>query len=188
MKVFAITLLSLFAIIQTAEAAPTYQSARKEAKSIIAAEKKFEKLVAKLSAADREKLKAALAKIDDDSDGDGSSDLFERARGSSRCDADSDDDGVDDGDDQHEDSRDGDGDGHDDANEVKAKGRIVSFQDPALVVQGKTFTITPKTQFRGRNFSKHNLVAGTCVEVEGHLIAGGENIADKVQLEDDCRN
>lgn len=188
MKAFAITLLSLLAVIQTAEAAPTYQSARKEAKSIIAAEKKFEKLVAKLSAADRERLKAALAKIDDDSDGDGSSDLFERARGSSRCDADSDDDGVDDGDDQHEDSRDGDGDGHDDANEVKAKGRIVSFQDPALVVEGKTFTITPQTQFRGRNFSKANLVAGTCVEVEGHLIADGENIADKVQLEDDCRN
>jgi hypothetical protein len=187
MKHIPLTLLALIACISTAEAAPSYQSARKEARSIIAAEKKFEKLVAKLSAADREKLKAALAKIDDDSDGDGSSDLYEFARGSSRCDADSDDDGIDDGEDQYEDSRDGDGDGHDDTNEVKAKGRIVSFADPTLVVADKTFNVTPQTTFRGRNFSKASLVAGTCVEAEGHL-EGGIAVADKIELEDSCRN
>lgn len=179
--------VTLFALSDSALAADKkYAAARAQARNIIRQEKSLKKLVSKLSVADRDRLKAALAAIDSDSDGDGSSDLIEGARGSSLCDADSDDDGIDDGDDDYEGSRDGDGDGHDDSSEVSGKGKITSFVDPTLEVAGKTFTVTEATTFKGRNFTKASLTAGTCVEVEGH-IDNGANIADKIQKEDSCR-
>lgn len=185
MKPIAFVLFALFAFCSPAHAAPSYKTARSEAKALAKAEAKFAKLVAKLSAADRVKLKAALERSGTDSDSDGASDLFERARGSDLCSADSDGDGINDGDDQYEENPDGDGDGHPDGAEVGAKGKITSFIDPTLVVGGKTFTITPQTTFRGRNFTKESLVTGECIEVEGHGL-NGVNIADKIKRDDDC--
>jgi hypothetical protein len=179
-----VTLFALSADVFAADKNLT--SARSQARNIIRQEKSFKKLVSKLSVADRERLKAALAAIDSDSDGDGASDLIEGARGSLLCDADSDDDGIDDGNDDYENSRDGDGDGHDDSSEVSGKGKITSFVDPTLEVAGKTFTVTDATSFKGRNFTKASLTAGTCVEVEGHT-DNGANIADKIKKEDSCR-
>jgi hypothetical protein len=185
MKRIAFILLAISAFCSSAQAAPNYKTARAEAKTLARAETKFAKLVAKLSAADREKLKVALEKSGTDSDSDGVSDLYERARGSDLCSIDSDGDGVDDGEDQYEDSPDGDGDGNPDGAEVGAKGTITSFVDPTLIVGGKTFTVTPQTVFRGRNFTKESLVAGQCIEVEGHGL-NGANTADKIKKDDDC--
>ena len=185
MKRIAFILLAVAAFCSSAQAAPNYKTARTEAKTLARAETKFAKLVAKLSAADRETLKAVLEKSGTDSERDGARDLYERARGSDLCSIDSDGDGVNDGDDQYEENPDGDGDGNPDGAEVETKGTITSFVDPTLVVGGKTFTVTAQTTFRGRNFTKDSLVAGECIEVEGHSLDGA-NTADKIKKDNDC--
>lgn len=178
--------VTLFALSDSAFAADKkYAAARAQARNIVRQQKSFKKLVGKLSVADRESLKTAVAAIDSDSDGDGSSDLMEGARASKLCAIDSDGDGVIDGHDDYENNPDGDGDGHPDGTEAKGKGAITSFVDPTLEVGGKTFTVVDATIFKGRNFTKASLAAGVCVEVEGHIDTG-VNIADKIQKEDSC--
>ena len=185
MKYIFLIIMIVFSMTASAFAAPSYTSARSEARSLSRAENRFARTVARLSPADRERLKAALSAYTD-SDKDGSSDIFEAARGSSLCDNDSDSDGVEDGDDRYEDSRDGDRDGHEDGYEVEAKGRVISFEGRVLIVGSKTFIVTDTTRFRGVNLSEATLTAGTCVEVEGHL-SGADTIADKIESERSCR-
>lgn len=174
--------LTLFAVVfysVTAHAAPSVNAARSEARNLARSQAKFARTLARLNAAQRKQLKALTAKTGIDSDGDGVSDIFEAGRGSDLCDSDSDDDGVDDGDDNYED----DGDKTEDA---QANGEITSFADPALTVNGKTFTITDQTSFRAPLSSKDDLVAGLCVEVEGYKNSSDALIAKKVKKSNDC--
>ena len=168
----AICALILFAL--PAEAAPSYKSTVASAKSLRKSEIKLAKAIAKLSTTERERLKQALASLGLDSDKDGVSDIFERARGSGVCDADSDDDGIDDDDDGYE---------NDDGKlgEVEAKGAITSFTDPTLVVAGKTFTVTDTTVFRRGVTSKADLVTGACIKVEGYTNVSNVTVATKVE-------
>jgi hypothetical protein len=162
-----------------AHAAPSYKSTLSSAKNLRKSEVKLAKSIASLSATDREKLKAALASLGVDTDKDGVSDIFEKARGSNICDTDSDDDGVDDRDDGYEDN-----DGR--LGEVESKGSVTSFTDPTLVVGGKTFTVTATTAFRRGVSSKADLVTGACIKVEGYTDASNINIATKVEKYDRC--
>ncbi|MFO0416298.1 MAG: DUF5666 domain-containing protein [Pseudomonadota bacterium] len=155
--------------------------ARRTLTSIAKAEKDLIRTAKKLTPAERAKLKASRGK---DSDGDTVNDVVEGAIGSNRCDADSDDDGLDDSDDSDEDSSDSDGDGYGDALEVEAKGKVTSFNDPVLVVAGKTFQVTSSTIFFRGLTSKADLTAGTCIEVEGHKVGAGV-VADKIKREND---
>ena len=88
--------LVLILPICNSEAAPEnkYKSALTSARSLNRAETGFKKKIAALTTADREKLKKATAKLGEDSDQDGVSDLFEGARGSNVCNSDSDNDGI----------------------------------------------------------------------------------------------
>lgn len=164
--------LAFFAL--PAEAAPSYKSALSSAKNLRKSELKLAKTIASLSTSDREKLKLALASLGLDSDKDGVSDIFEKARGSGICDADTDDDGVDDSQDGYEkdDNKMG---------EVEARGAIVSFADPTLVVGTKTFTLTAKTIFRRGVSTKADLVTGACIKVEGYTDASNVSIATKIE-------
>lgn len=178
------SLLALLAISATPVlAAPRYTSAKQAADKVSKDEKDLARKISRLSATERAKLKAAIKGLD--SDGDGVSDIVERGLGSSRCDADTDDDGLPDGEDSNEENPDSDGDGHNDGSEVGAKGNVTSFADPTLVVDGKTFTVTDSTTFRGSGFDKSDLTAGLCIEVEGH-VEGAGNIADKIKRDDGC--
>jgi len=178
------TLLALFLLAASpVYATPRYTAAKQSAEKIKKEERQLARLMLRLSAKDKATLKKSFRGLD--SDGDGLADILEAAVKASRCDADSDDDGLDDDEDSDEDNADSDGDGHGDANEVEAKGKITSFTDPTLVVGGKTFTVTDSTTFRGTGFDKSDLVAGLCIEVEGH-IDGANNIADKIKRDDDC--
>ena len=175
------TLIALLAILMctaSAEAAPSYKSTVASAKNLRKSEVKLAKAIAGLSVADREKLKTALASLGVDSDADGVSDIFERARGSNICDNDSDDDGV----------RDDDGYEHDDnkRGEVEVRGAVTSFEDPSLVVGGKTFTVTATTLFRRGVLSKADLVEGACIKVEGFIDASNLNIARKIEASTRC--
>lgn len=163
----------------SAHAAPSYKSTLSAAKNLRKSEVKLAKSIASLSATDREKLKAALASLGVDTDKDGVSDIFEKARGSNICDTDSDDDGVDDRDDGYEDN-----DGR--LGEVESKGSVTSFTDPTLVVGGKTFTVTATTAFRRGVSSKADLVTGACIKVEGYTDASNINIATKIEKYDRC--
>jgi hypothetical protein len=183
MKLLTALLALIVISVSPAYASPRYTAAKQSAERVKKDERELAKRIARLSATERAKLKRAFKALD--SDGDGVSDILEGAIKSSRCDADSDDDGVDDGDDSDEDNADSDGDGHNDGNEIGAKGNITSFTDPTLVVGGKTFTLTATTTFRGTGFDKSDLVAGICIEVEGH-VEGATNIADKIKRDDDC--
>lgn len=163
----------------SAYAAPSYKSTLSAARNLRKSEIRLAKSVASLSAADRQKLKTALASLGVDTDKDGVSDIFEKARGSNLCDTDSDDDGLNDKDDGYEDN-------DDRLGEVEAKGTVTSFTDPTLVVGGKTFTVTATTAFRKGVSSKANLVAGACVKVEGYTDSSNINIATKVEKYDRC--
>jgi hypothetical protein len=173
----ALLVTSFFAM--SAEATPSYRSTLSSAKNLRKSELKLAKAISSLSAADREKLKTALASLGIDSDADGVSDLFERVRGSNVCDADSDDDGIDDRNDGYE--KDGDKQG-----EVEIRGSVTSFDDPSLVVGGKTFVVTNSTFFRRGISSKAGLVAGACVKVEAYVDASNVNIAKKIEASDRC--
>ncbi|MEY4667955.1 MAG: hypothetical protein RL518_654 [Pseudomonadota bacterium] len=174
-----VALLAVIFFAVNADAAPNYRSTLSSARNLRRSEVRLAKAIAKLSATDREKLKTAAASLGLDSDSDGVSDLFEKARGSGICDADSDDDGVSDGDDDYENDDDKQG-------EVEAKGSITSFTDPSLVVAGKTFTVTSTTQFRRGVSSKADLVSGKCVKVEGYVDASNVNFATKIEGERGC--
>ena len=173
----ALCALVFFAL--PAQAAPSYKGALSSARGVHKSEVKLRKTIASLSAADREKLKKALASVGSDSDSDGVSDLFEQVRGSNLCSADSDSDGVDDSQDGYEndDNRTG---------FTETRGTVTSFADPTLVVNGKSFTITDSTRFRKGLSSKSDLTVGTCVKVEGYVDASSLNIATKVEKEKDC--
>lgn len=173
----AVCLCLLFSA--SASAAPSYKSTVSAAKTLRRSEVRLAKSIASLSTADREKLKIALASLGLDTDKDGVSDLFEKARGSNICDSDSDDDGVDDKDDGYEDD-------NNRLGEVEAKGTVTSFNDPALVVGGKTFTVTATTSFRRGVSSKADLVTGACIKVEGYSDTSNINIATKVEKYDRC--
>jgi hypothetical protein len=179
MKHLLTSLVALVFFAVNAEAAPSYRSTLSSAKNLRKSELKLAKAVGSLSAADREKLKRALASLGVDSDADGVSDLFERTRGSNVCDADSDDDGIDDREDGYE--RDDDRQG-----EVEVRGSVTSFEDPSLVVGGKTFTVTDATRFRRGVSAKADLVAGKCIKVEGYVDPSNANIATKIEGSTRC--
>ena len=187
MKHMYTTLCALLLFALPAQAAPSYKAALSSAKNLRKSEVKLAKTIARLSTADREKLKQALASLGLDSDKDGVSDIFEKARGSVICDADTDDDGVDDSQDGYE---------QDDnkMGEVEARGAIVSFTDPTLVVGTKTFTVAATTIFRRGVSSKADLVTGACIKVEGYTDASNVSIATKIEKslrcsgDDDDRN
>jgi hypothetical protein len=174
MKRIGIILMALFLFTLPAEAAPSYKSTLSSAKSLRKSELKLAKAISSLSTADREKLKKALAAVGLDSDKDGVSDIFERARGSGVCDADSDDDGI-------EDHKDGYENDDNKMGEVEAKGPVVSFTDPTLVVGTKTFTVTGTTTFRRGVSSKADLAVGACIKVEGYTNASNVTIATKIE-------
>jgi hypothetical protein len=186
---YSLSILSaLFLFAVTADAAPKYRDALSSARTIRKSEIKLAKTIAKLSSADREKLKKALGSLGLDSDKDGVSDIFERGRGSEVCDADSDDDGVDDREDgfENDDNR---------LAEVEARGRITSFNESILVVGSKSFTVTATTAFRKGVSSQADLVAGACIKVEGYTTTSNVTIAKKIEedfrcpaLDDDSRN
>jgi cytochrome c556 len=163
----------------SAQAAPSYQSTVSAAKNLRKSELKLAKSIASLSPADREKLKAALATLGVDTDKDGVSDIFEKARGSNICDSDSDDDGINDKEDGYEDD-------NNKLSEVEVRGAITSFSDPTLVVGDKSFTITPTTTFRKGISSKGDLVAGACVKVEGFTNSSNITVALKVEKSVRC--
>ena len=181
MKRFILASLFLILPICNSEAAPEnkYKAALTSAKSLNRSEAGFKKKIAALNTADRDKLKKATAKLGEDSDQDGVSDIFESARGSNKCDSDSDDDGVSDDEDKYEDDEDR-------VTEVKAKGRVVSFNDPNLVVGAKTFAVTDSTAFRKGLSSKADLEQDVCIEVEGYSDASNSNVASKIQGSRDC--
>lgn len=174
---FAILTVTCFSV--NADASPSYRSTLSSAKNIRKSEAKLAKAIAKLSPADREKLKTALSSLGVDSDADGVSDLFERVRGSNVCDGDSDDDGIKDDDDSYE---------NDDnkLGEVEAKGAVTSFNDPSLIVGAKTFIVTNATVFRRGVSSKASLVIGACVKVEGYTDVSNVTIATKIEASSRC--
>lgn len=172
---FALCLL----ISTTANAAPSYKSTLSAARNLHKSETRLAKSIASLSTADREKLKAALASLGVDTDKDGVSDLFEKARGSDICDSDSDDDGIDDRNDGYEDDQ-------NKLGEVEAKGSVTSFVDPTLIVGGKTFLVTATTSFRKGVSSKADLSTGACIKVEGYTDTSNINVATKVEKYDRC--
>ena len=165
-----LSLVIAFLYIAPAHAGPTLASARSEARNLAAKEKNFARTLSRLSAANRVKLKSLLGKTGGDSDNDGVSDIFEKARGSNLCNSDSDGDGINDDKDNNEDSQ-----------EIETKGEVVSFDGSALVVGTTTFTVNDSTTLRPSNLE---ITAGICVEVKGHK-EGDSNIADRVK-EEDC--
>ncbi len=178
------TLSALVLIVASpAYASPQYTSAKQAAERVKKDEKDLARKAARLSAADKSKLKTAFKGTD--SDNDKLPDILERAFKSDSCGKDSDGDGLTDYEDPNENNPDSDGDGHSDGTEVSAKGTVTSFTDPTLVVGGKTFTVTASTTFKGTGFDKSALVAGLCIDVEGH-VDGADNIADKIKRDNDC--
>jgi hypothetical protein len=189
MKLIALAIGFMLAVISPAYAGPGFAPARREAQKIKQAERKLAKRIAKLSESDRKRLKSEFSSTD--SDGDGVSDIIEGAIGSNRCDADSDDDGFDDSNDYDEDTPGADddepGSGDDDSGRVEfeAKGEIVSFDDPSLVIGNRTYTLTQATQFIGTGFTKEDLQAGLCVEVKG-LRDDSQREVTRIKRDDDC--
>lgn len=179
MKRLLPTLFALVFFAVSAEAAPSYRATSSMAKNLRKSELRLAKAIATLSPADREKLKTALSSLGLDSDADGVSDIFERARGSNVCDTDSDDDGVDDRDDGYEEDE-------DKQDEVEAKGMIASFEDPILVIGEKGFTVTDRTRFRKGISSKADLTEGACVKVEGYTDPSNVSFATKIERSSKC--
>jgi hypothetical protein len=189
MKFFGLIVAILLAYSSPALAGPRYSAAKKEAQKIKQAERKLAKRIARLSEADRKRLKSEFSSTD--SDADGVSDIIEGALGSNRCDADSDDDGFSDSDDYNEDTPGADdgSPGSDDSNpgssEFETKGLIASFDDPTLVIGNNTYTITPATDFIGTGFAKDDLRSGLCVEVKGLRSDTGSEVT-RIKRDDDC--
>jgi hypothetical protein len=190
MKYLLAIIFALSCLIHPAAASPRAAAAKRLALKIQKDQTDLAKQMKRLSVNERKSLKRAL-KRGTDSDGDGVNDIVEGAIGSNRCDADSDDDGYDDSEDgaENDDSSSGDdssddngdsGDGS--SSEVEVKGRITSFDDPNLVVRGKTFIVNQSTVFRGSNFNKGDLETELCVEVKGRK-SGDALIAVRIKRE-----
>jgi hypothetical protein len=88
-----------------------------------------------------------------DSDGDGVPDLLEDTTRTNMCEA-----------------------------EFEKEGRIVSFDDPNLVIGDTTYVLTDSTTFRSKFgvFTRDSLISGKCVEVEGY-ISDGDPASNTVQ-------
>ena len=95
-----------------------------------------------------------------DSDGDGVPDLLEDTTRSNMC-----------------------------AAEFEKEGRIVSFDDPNLVIGDVTYVLTESTTFRSKfgEFTRASLVSGKCIEVEGYASDGdpASNIVEKIKEKKD---
>jgi len=186
-QIVAILCVVLAIFISSADAqSSSYTAAKKALSRATSDSKDFKRKVAKLSVADKAKLKTSMK--GDDSDSDGIPDLVESAIGSNLCSGDSDSDGLDDSVDDHEDNPDSNKDGNPDGRDgqdSEAKGNVASYSGRVLVVAGKSFTVTDSTLFRGRQFSEAGLVAGVCVEVKGRVVSGA-NIADSIKRDDGC--
>lgn len=157
-------------LMVAANAGPRLNDVQREVANINRAEKRLVRKLAKLTTAERVRLKSR--KVGVDSDSDGVSDIVEGALGSNRCDSDSDDDGFDDKSDSNEDSP-----GSDDGlAEFEVKGLIDSFSDPVLQVKGVTYTLSDSAQFVGIGFTKDDLLAGACVELKGLQRESGNTI------------
>jgi hypothetical protein len=176
----------ILAVCPQAYAAPKYTQAKQAATKVTKAQKDFSRKVSRLSDADKAKLKSSFKGTD--SDGDGVADSIEAGIGSNVCGRDSDSDGLDDGQDDSETNPDHNGDGTPDGSdgqEVEARGTITTYNDPTLVVSGKSFTLTDSTRFDSEGLSKGDLTVGLCVEVQGHATTSG-NIADKIERKGHC--
>lgn len=192
------------ALPDTALAKPTAKSIRNEVKEAESSIKKILKKFARLSAADKAKVVAALSQAGD-ADGDGVPDLLELTS-KARCDDDSDDDGLDDGDeygnrtkpndrDSDNDGRDdgedddGNGDGSPDSAELEVKGRLLAKSPSAITVGTTEFVLTASTTYRQGSvrtgLTIDNFELNACIEVEG-IRNGTTNTATKVKSEDDC--
>ena len=166
-------------LMVAANAGPRLNAVQREVVNISRAEKRLARQLARLSAAERVRLKSR--RIGLDSDLDGVSDIVEGAIGSNRCDSDSDDDGFDDKSDSNEDSP-----GSDDGlAEFEVKGLIDSFSDPVLQLKGATYTLSDSAQFVGIGFTKEDLQAGACVELKGLQRESG-NTVTRIKQDDDC--
>jgi hypothetical protein len=179
MKRLLASLVALVFFAVSAEATPSYRGTSSMAKSLRRSEIRLAKAIAGLKPTERERLKKALSSLGVDSDTDGVSDIFERARGSNVCDADSDDDGIDDSEDGYEKDDDKQG-------EVEVRGRITSFNDPIIVIGSKSFTVTNRTRFRRGVASRADLTEGRCVKVEGYTDLSGVSFATKVEASSRC--
>ena len=173
----ALCALVFFAVC--AEAAPSYRATSSMAKNVRRSEIRLAKAIAGMKPTDREKLKKALSSLGVDSDTDGVSDIFERARGSNVCDTDSDDDGV-------EDSEDGYEEDDDKQDEMKGLGEISSFDDPILVLGGRSITVTDGTRFRKGLSSKEDLTEGRCIKIEGYIDPSNVPFATKIEGSSRC--
>ena len=166
-------------LVVSANAGPRLNDAQREVVNINRAEKRLVRKLARLTAAERIRLKSR--KVGVDSDADGVSDIVEGALGSNRCDSDSDDDGFGDKSDSNEDSP-----GSDDGlAEFEVKGLIDSFSDPVLQLKGATYTLSDSAQFVGIGFTKEDLQAGACVELKGLQRESG-NTVTRIKQDDDC--
>jgi hypothetical protein len=173
------SLVALVFFAVSAEAAPSYRATSSMAKNLRRSEIRLAKAIAGLKATDREKLKKAISALGVDSDTDGVSDIFERARGSNVCDDDSDDDGI-------EDSEDGYEEDDDKQDEMEGLGQITSFDDPILVLGGRSITVTDRTRFRKGISSKEDLTEGRCIKIEGYIDPDNVPFATKIEGSSKC--
>lgn len=170
MKRISCALCLALLLASNAYAAPKYKKVLTEGKDLAKRQTRFAKSVKSLSTARQEKLRKALAKVGEDSDGDGDSDIWEDAHGSNIC------------------TPDRNGDGAPDGEDLEIKGLITSYVAPTLVIGAKSFTVSGSTIFKGRHgaaFSEADLQSGVCVEVKGHTEGTGD-IADLIKSDDGC--
>jgi hypothetical protein len=187
----AITIFSVSLAInagtELASATPrSYKEALREANQLKRIRKRFARKLTTLSASEKAKLKRRFKGSDSDSDG--VADEIELGLNTGLCETDSDNDGIDDGNDDHENEDDHNNDGQpdgEDGQEFEVKGEIESFSDPILVVNGREFTLTGRTEFRGRGFDRGDLRTSLCVEVNGR-IEGDLSLVDSIKADDDC--
>jgi hypothetical protein len=175
MKKLLVLFLCILLFCPSAFAGPRYTAALSAAKVAAKKQDDFSKKVARLSRAERLKLKRQLngsTKYGANSDGDSLPDIYEEAIGSNLCSEDSDGDGRDD-------------DTDDDEGEVEIKGLVTSFATPTLVVGDKRFTLTASTIFRGSGFDASDLIPGACIEIKGRVQNDSLN-AVRIKREDDC--
>jgi hypothetical protein len=181
-KLILSLLVSLTTLFSAYAAPSDVKRAQRAISDIKRSEKSLAQTIKKLSKDEKRALKRSTRGTD--SDGDGVADILEDSLGAKKCDSDTDDDGVDDNNDADEDKADSDDDGVPDGMEVEAKGRIVSFNDPVLVIGSTTLNITATTVFFRGLTSKADLMAGTCVEAEGRR-SGAEILVDKIKRQKD---
>jgi hypothetical protein len=163
-----------------------YQEALREANQLRSAKRSLERKIKGLSKSEKARLKSKFRGTD--SDRDGVADEIELGLKTGLCESDSDRDGIDDGADDHENEDDSNSDGQpdgDNGQEFEIKGEIGSFTDPLLVINGRDFTLTERTEFRGRGFDRGDLRSGLCVELDGR-IDQGLNLVDIIKIDDDC--